>query len=1034
MDELIGRTLAGTYRIERVIGRGGMGAVYYGWDESLDRPVAVKVVDTQHRENPDYAVRFVREARAVAKWRHDNIVQVYYAGEEEGLLFFAMEHIEGEHLGAILQNYKDQGQYMPYAEVVRIIRAVAVALDYAHERGVIHRDVKPSNILIAAEDGRVVLTDFGLAMDVDLGSVGEIFGSPMYVAPEQAVLSAKAVPESDLYSLGAILFQMLTGELVFAADSMMATAMAHIQEPPRSPQVVRPEISAALAAVVLKTLEKEPQKRYASGRELVQALEQALADGGLAVEPMSVGRALPRTRTVPAEGAPLSVSRVLPPPPAAGTGAGAALPLADSSPSAVLKALAGQRRQGGGRLLFLERLASWSQDRWAGTAFTLLTIAFLAWVGIGGHPELTWAGRWFAPAAVVVLGVWLLYRRWWLLVGGEVLVGVALLAASLGWGQGIAWAALGACAVLLVAGLVYLARKGGAIGVLTQRLRELQMPQLHIPKVQLPKVQLPKPRTSPPPVMRTAEDLWAAEADGADVGNLQTQMPVAEFERYMQEEPPAPSGAPLGQGPIWSALSGWWPQARELGARLVWLHVSRGEVAAGLDGDPDVLEGLLKSGSRLWGNTVTRSEIASGYLVLNCQPQDSAAAAPIPAELRTMVPVGAVRADEQLWLCLAGRGHAVYVGEDTAPVASIRAALVALLVQMQERVRLAVCDPTFHLSGLRRAVAYYTTSKDEYRNWLLGRLYNEMMGRLTRAERGGLSDEPWWVLAIGDSAELEGALEIVLARGLEARIGLLSLVSPRSEDGQRLIRLAGATVCYRLRSEELSWTALGHAGAAQLEADQVLVSVESRSGSMRFPSAAVYVDDAVVAQVLPLVAPVPAAVAAPVPAAVAPAEGAPQLPADVQAVLEVVLTEGKFGVRSVYDALEGVVPRDTVLAIGQKLEERGIVGPARGRAGRALIAGMTLAQAAKRWGQAESAAAPEVALVPPADEPTLAPLEQLCSGCGRANSAREAYCQFCGKLFDAEETPPPVEQPPAPPAEIPDWLTTLLRQRRDEQG
>src|SRR6476646_6505928 len=199
-DPLIGRQLA-NFRLERVLGRGGMAQVYYGLDVKLQRPVAVKVIDARFRDNPAYAKRFVREAQAVATWRHENIAQVYYADEDAGLYYFAMEYIDGLDLAELIAQYTALGELMPHTDVLLIGRAVASALDYAHQKGVIHRDVKPSNVIVA-RDGRVVLSDFGLALDVQQGSLGDVFGSAHYIAPEQARRSSDAVPQSDLYSLG----------------------------------------------------------------------------------------------------------------------------------------------------------------------------------------------------------------------------------------------------------------------------------------------------------------------------------------------------------------------------------------------------------------------------------------------------------------------------------------------------------------------------------------------------------------------------------------------------------------------------------------------------------------------------------------------------------------------------------------------------------------------------------------------------------------------------------------------------------------
>src|SRR5215471_13111463 len=147
-DPLVGRQI-GSFHIERVIGRGGMATVYLGTDVRLQRPAAIKVLDARYRDQVDYAQRFVREARVVATWHHENIIQIYSADESDGLFFFAMEFIDGKDLRQLIQEYSAQQKRLPTPEVLRIARAVAGALDYAHQRGVVHRDVKPSNVLVA---------------------------------------------------------------------------------------------------------------------------------------------------------------------------------------------------------------------------------------------------------------------------------------------------------------------------------------------------------------------------------------------------------------------------------------------------------------------------------------------------------------------------------------------------------------------------------------------------------------------------------------------------------------------------------------------------------------------------------------------------------------------------------------------------------------------------------------------------------------------------------------------------------------------
>ncbi len=276
-DPLIGCQLA-NYRLERVLGRGGMAQVYYGRDVKLERPVAVKVIDARYRGSRAYAERFVREAQAVARLHHEHILQVYYADEQDGLYFFAMEYIEGLDLAALLSRYAEAGELLPQEEILRIGRAIAQALDYAHAQGVIHRDVKPGNVIVSRK-GRVVLADFGLALDVEQGSVGEVFGSSHYIAPEQARRSADAVPQSDLYSLGVILYEMLTGVLPFDDPSPTSVAVQHILRPPPPPREINPGLNAQTEAVLLKALHKTPAGRFQSGAALLDALEEALAQG-----------------------------------------------------------------------------------------------------------------------------------------------------------------------------------------------------------------------------------------------------------------------------------------------------------------------------------------------------------------------------------------------------------------------------------------------------------------------------------------------------------------------------------------------------------------------------------------------------------------------------------------------------------------------------------------------------------------------------------------------------------------------------------
>lgn len=275
-DPLIGKQL-GDYQIVEILGRGGMARVYKGYDARLDRYAAVKVIDASllATENEDeYRQRFQREARAIAKLSHPNIVGIYQFGDYENLYYMAMVFIEGRDLGQLL---KDRNTTLNNEQILRIVRGVGSALDYAHANGVIHRDVKPSNIMVTA-DYRAILTDFGLALSVPEGSIGNTFGSAHYIAPEQAISSADAVPQSDLYALGVVLYQMLAGKVPFDDPSAMAVALKHLNENPPPLSRFNPKISSRVEAVVLRAIEKQPENRFSNGAAFTNALEAAFSE------------------------------------------------------------------------------------------------------------------------------------------------------------------------------------------------------------------------------------------------------------------------------------------------------------------------------------------------------------------------------------------------------------------------------------------------------------------------------------------------------------------------------------------------------------------------------------------------------------------------------------------------------------------------------------------------------------------------------------------------------------------------------------
>ena len=274
-DPMLGMQIA-NFKVESLLGQGGMAMVYYGQDVKLHRPVAIKVLDKRYKNHPAYAGRFVNEARMMAKWHHENIIQIYYADDTQGFPYYVMEYVDGQDLGSVIDSYQSDGTFMPHDEVLRIGKAFASALDYAHRHGVVHRDVKPSNILLS-KDGRVLLGDFGMALEVRDGSMGNIFGTPHYISPEQAKRSADAVPQSDIYSLGVIMYEVLAGAAPFNDSSPANIALQHISQKPPAPSTINPSLSRAVESVLLKVLEKNVKDRYQTAMKFMDALEDALS-------------------------------------------------------------------------------------------------------------------------------------------------------------------------------------------------------------------------------------------------------------------------------------------------------------------------------------------------------------------------------------------------------------------------------------------------------------------------------------------------------------------------------------------------------------------------------------------------------------------------------------------------------------------------------------------------------------------------------------------------------------------------------------
>jgi serine/threonine protein kinase len=285
-DDLIGKRLA-NYEIQSALGQGGMARVYRAWDTTLKRAVAIKVIEPMLSAEERYRERFEREAQSIANLDHPNIVPVYYFGKSEHLFFLAMKFVEGEDLATLMNRYAVAGEYLPVEDVIRIVEGVVSALDYAHSKGVIHRDVKPSNIMVDRE-GHPYLADFGLALNLSQGSIGDVLGTPHYVSPEQARNSAGAVPQSDIYSLGVVLFEIFTGVVPFDDPSPTAVALQHVMNPPPAPRAINPELSEQVEAVILNAMKKEPEDRYQTGKELVTALRSALQNVGSPRDKMEI--------------------------------------------------------------------------------------------------------------------------------------------------------------------------------------------------------------------------------------------------------------------------------------------------------------------------------------------------------------------------------------------------------------------------------------------------------------------------------------------------------------------------------------------------------------------------------------------------------------------------------------------------------------------------------------------------------------------------------------------------------------------------
>jgi serine/threonine-protein kinase len=272
LDDRVVAAIGSHYELDGEIGRGGMSVVYSARDRRLNRPVAIKVLPPELAYDPAIRTRFTREAQTSAQLSHAHIVPIYDVGERDGIAYFVMALVTGGNLAALLAHVPRP----PIDEVRRLLREICDALAYAHQRGVVHRDIKPDNILLDAESGRAIVTDFGIARAMEAGgrltATGIAVGTPAYMSPEQAVGEREVDGRSDIYSLGVLGYQMLAGRVPFTGGNSMSLLLKHITEPPRPISELRPDAPRALCEAIDRALVKEREDRWPTATALSDAL------------------------------------------------------------------------------------------------------------------------------------------------------------------------------------------------------------------------------------------------------------------------------------------------------------------------------------------------------------------------------------------------------------------------------------------------------------------------------------------------------------------------------------------------------------------------------------------------------------------------------------------------------------------------------------------------------------------------------------------------------------------------------------------
>ncbi|MFE9409756.1 protein kinase [Streptomyces sp. NPDC006704] len=299
-----GSIAGGRYQLRDLLGEGGMASVYLAYDSALDRQVAIKTLHTELGREQSFRERFRREAQAVAKLQHTNIVSVFDTGEDtvmfngstaggDGVMpYIVMEYVEGEPLGSTLHRDTQQYGAMPADKALKVTADVLAALEVSHEMGLVHRDIKPGNVMMTKR-GIVKVMDFGIARAMQSGvtsmtQTGMVVGTPQYLSPEQA-LGRGVDARSDLYSVGIMLFQLLTGRIPFDADSPLAIAYAHVQEEPVAPSSVNRSITPAMDALVARALRKNPNERFPSAQAMQDEILRITSSGQLGAAPVITG-------------------------------------------------------------------------------------------------------------------------------------------------------------------------------------------------------------------------------------------------------------------------------------------------------------------------------------------------------------------------------------------------------------------------------------------------------------------------------------------------------------------------------------------------------------------------------------------------------------------------------------------------------------------------------------------------------------------------------------------------------------------------